>query len=326
MVITHEIALDNFNQQIEFALNNYKSHGFKAENFNNIVIAGLGGSGIGGRITKNYFYDKSSLPIEVFSDYSLPNYISDKTFVILSSYSGTTEETLYMYEQAKKNNCKVVCISSGGDLSAKASQDDVTLYKVENGFQPRMALGFSLTYNLLILSELFNLNVKSELENGLELYRNKNLYKTEAQNMIDFWGENISHKFVIVTDNATEAIGVRFCQQIQENSKMEAFVQVLPEANHNVFETYYNQLPSQIIFINSHNNDRNDGRFAYLKKLLNSNGNQVFEINLETSSLSELLKTIYITDWFSILLSNKKGADNMSVPNITNLKQFLQTF
>jgi hypothetical protein len=93
-----------------------------------------------------------------------------------------------------------------------------------------------------------------------------------------------------------------------------------------VFETYYGLLPSNFIFLNSQDNDRNNGRFAYLKQLLEKQGNLVYEWPLNGTAIQDMYAIIYLTDWFSILLSNQLGADNMSVPNISGLKTFLTTF
>ena len=321
--ITHEFALNNFFHQVSFALSNYHSHGLKASNYNNIIIGGLGGSGIGGRIAKSYFSDKISLPVEVYSDYTLPAYASDKSLIILSSYSGLTEETLAMYDKAIQIGATVVCITSGGTIHEQAKAANIPCYMVEGGYQPRMALGFSLSYNLLILGELFGIEVKPELEALKSMYDNSAAEQTRAKDMLEFFKNNLDNKFVIVADAVTEAIGIRFCQQIQENAKVEAFINVLPEANHNVFETYYGKLPSNFIFMNSHTNDRNIGRFSYLKELLEKQGNTIYELSLNGGSIGELYKTIHMNDWFSILLSDVKGADNMSVPNISGLKTFL---
>jgi glucose/mannose-6-phosphate isomerase len=325
-VITHEFSLEQFNSQIQFAIANYKAHGLTANSFDNIVIGGLGGSGIGGRIAKAYFADKSSLPIEVYSDYNLPKYTSPKSLVILCSYSGSTEETLALYDQAKAIGCSIICISSGGELFQNATQDQYPLYVIETGYQPRMALGFSLSYLLLILGDLFGVETKKELENNQAIYNNRAEYQKLAMDITNTFEGKENTKFAVVTDNATEAVGIRFCQQIQENAKLEAFVNVLPEANHNVFETYYGELPTNFIFINSNTNSRNNGRFAYLKQLLEKQNNKVVEINLKDASIFELYKAIYITDWVSIYLSDKRGSDKMHVPNIMGLKNFLKTF
>ncbi len=325
MVINHEYALGNFYAQIQYALDHYKYHGLKASQFNNIVIGGLGGSGIGGRIAKSYFFNKASIPVEVYSDYVLPKYANNKTLVVLGSYSGLTEETLAMYTEAKTRGCQIICISSGGTLSEWAQADGLVLYPIATGYQPRMALGFSLTYNLLLLSELFDISIQNELSALNSIYQVE-ATQTKAQAALDFFKHALNHKFVLVTDINTEAIGTRFAQQIQENAKVEAFVNCLPEANHNVFETYYGLLPSNFIFLNSQDNDRNNGRFAYLKQLLEKQGNLVYEWPLNGSSIQDMYAIIYLTDWFSILLSNQLGADNMSVPNISGLKTFLTTF
>lgn len=321
--ITHEMALDNFYHQIDFAINNYHAHGLKVGNYSNIIIAGLGGSGIGGRIAKTYFADKCPIPIEVYSDYELPAYASSKSLIILSSYSGLTEETLAMHDRAKAIGAQLLCITSGGTLLELAQNNNIPHYIVETGYQPRMALGFSLTYNLLILSELNGLDILSDLKSVQTVFKHSDEEKDRAKDMLTYFSESAKNKFVIVADGITESIGIRFCQQIQENAKCEAFINVLPEANHNAFETYYGKLPTNFIFMNSHTNDRNIGRFAYLKDLLTKQGNLVYEINLNGGSVNEIFKTIHMNDWFSIYLSNQLGADNMTVPNISGLKNFL---
>jgi hypothetical protein len=78
--------------------------------------------------------------------------------------------------------------------------------------------------------------------------------------------------------------------------------------------------------MNSQVNERNNGRFAYLKQLLEKQGNLVYEWPLNGNSIHDVYAMIYLNDWFSILLSNQLGADNMNVPNISGLKTFLSTF
>ena len=158
----HE-ALKKFNHQINYAVNNYSGHGLKAENFSNVLIGGLGGSGIGGRITKTIFMDKFPLPVEVIADYRLPAYVNEKTLVILASYSGNTEETLTQFDEVKKRGSKVIILTSGGRLADLAKENNLKTYFLETGFQPRMALGFSLTYLVQIFAELMGQEIKAEL-------------------------------------------------------------------------------------------------------------------------------------------------------------------
>src|SRR5687767_11733674 len=93
--------LATFSQQIEFAIDQYRPHGFNVNEFDNVLLCGLGGSGIAGRIVKNYFLDGFPLPVEVISDYVLPAYVGPRTLAVMCSYSGNTEETLAMYDIAR---------------------------------------------------------------------------------------------------------------------------------------------------------------------------------------------------------------------------------
>ena len=81
--ITHEIALDNFHSQIRFVLDGYQPHGRKSNAYQNAIIGGLGGSGIGGRIAKLAFYDKFPISIENYSEYQLPAYANSSFLIIL---------------------------------------------------------------------------------------------------------------------------------------------------------------------------------------------------------------------------------------------------
>ncbi len=58
-MITHESSLENFKEQFEYVLDNYSNHGLDVNDFDNIVLGGLGGSGIGAVLAKNWFFDNS---------------------------------------------------------------------------------------------------------------------------------------------------------------------------------------------------------------------------------------------------------------------------
>ncbi|MBR74723.1 MAG: bifunctional phosphoglucose/phosphomannose isomerase, partial [Dehalococcoidaceae bacterium] len=84
--------------------------------FKNVLICGLGGSGIGGTIVNDVVSSRVSIPILATKDYSIPNFVDDSTLVIASSYSGNTEETLCALEKCMKRNAEICIITSGGKL------------------------------------------------------------------------------------------------------------------------------------------------------------------------------------------------------------------
>lgn len=322
--INHRYALDHFHEQISFVLNSYTPHNIPRADLRNIVIGGLGGSGIGGRIAKNAFYTASPLPIEVVSEYLLPSYCNAATLVVLSSYSGNTEETLAMFDHAVSLGCKIICITSGGELQSKCQANGFPCYYAETGYQPRMALGYSLTTLLLILSEIAGIDLRTGLQSSVVSLQNNDAMKEMANGALEYFLPTISNKFVIITDVPFEAAAVRFCQQIQENAKGEAFISVLPEANHNMIESYYSKQDTNFILLCSGLNNRVSLRFDFIQNILkNINATQwKFPIR-ESFSLNILLEVIHTLDWLSIMISEGKGADNMSVPNIAKLKDFL---
>jgi len=99
----------------------------------NVVITGLGGSGIGGTIVSEIVADECMVPILINKDYFLPAFVNKNTLVIVSSYSGNTEETIQAMETALKAKAKIVCISSDGKISEMAKQNNCDLVTIPGG-------------------------------------------------------------------------------------------------------------------------------------------------------------------------------------------------
>ena len=318
----HE-ALKKFSYQINFALNNYSSHGLNASSFNNVLIGGLGGSGIGGRIVRSLFINDFPIPVECVADYTLPAYVNEKTLVILGSYSGNTEETLQMFDEAKSRNCTMLILTSGGKLKELAQQNTIHTCIIESGFQPRMALGFSLTYLILIFGELMNKEVKTELTEIVSRVSDSQPFEEDATIVFNSIKSKLNKKLIALTDGLLEPVGIRFCQQIQENAKHECFQHTLPEMNHNVIESYYGQMESIFFFIHVNDNNRVASRFDFMNNLLEVENNKIVPILLEEFSFTFVYETIYTLDWLSILIADHRRVDSLNVPNIKSLKEFL---
>ncbi len=317
-------ALEQFPNQIQYVLDNYKPHGLSVSQFTNVIIGGLGGSGIGGRLIKTYVAGKFPLPIECISDYTLPAYANKNTLLILASYSGNTEETLAMYANGREKGCHMLIVASGGKILELAQADGVHYNLIQGGFQPRMALGYSLTVQVKIFSELLGENPDESLKAVIEKTSDKTDYLETAENIFEAIQKQLDKKIIIVTDAQFEAVGIRFAQQIQENAKSEAFVHVLPEANHNVIETYYGQVPSVFIFIHSQENERTENRFDFLNSLLEVEYHKVVHVAVVDFHLASIYETIFRLDWLSLLIADHKMVDSLNVPNIASLKEFLE--
>ena len=322
--ITHESSLENFHEQLTYVLANYHPHGKKASNYSNVIIGGLGGSGIGGRIARLAFLQQMPIPVEVFSEYGLPAYANEKTLVILCSYSGNTEETLSMFAQAQSRGCEMICVAAAGQLKSLAETLALSYYSVALGYQPRMTLGFGLGTLVMILGELMGHDMTASMTEVEAMFKSPKAIVARAKEMYEVFKPTIAQKFVVVCDLAYEAVAIRFCQQIQENAKGEGFVSVLPEANHNMIESYYEKHDTNFIFLNSGNNARVNARFDFLNGVLSDLGNVIYKFPVVDAGLKSQFEVIHATDWLSVWASNDKKVDNMQVGIIMNLKGHLE--
>ena len=172
-------ALDKGNF-INFCVNSAKLYDEAAELFgkikvsypkpDNIIVAGLGGSGIGGDLLKDWARNKTTVPIEVNREYQLPAYACKKTLVLITSYSGDTEESLGAFLDALKRKCMIFCVSSGGALLENAERLNIPYLRVPSGMPPRAALPY-LFVPLLIIMEKLGLvsGALEELNEAIEL-------------------------------------------------------------------------------------------------------------------------------------------------------------
>lgn len=323
-MITHESSLENFTEQLDYILENYTPHGLQVNSFNNIVLGGLGGSGIGAVLAKNWFFDKFPIPVETVADYHLPSYVNEKTLVILNSYSGNTEESLSLYKEATDAGCKILTFASGGKLKELSDADNVKCLPLALGYQPRMTIGMGFPYMLLTLGELIGSDIKEELiQVKGHILENLPRLKESGEQIFNYFKNKPRNKFVIVSDRQFAPVAVRFTQQLQENSKLEGFVSVLPEANHNMIESYTDKLDTNYIMLYSNENERVSARFDFLISHLELDNNKVLPLQIPEYSLTSIFSVIYRLDWVSVHLANELGSDLMNVPIIMNLKGFL---
>lgn len=315
--------LEKFADQIDYAIKNYHSHGKKISDFKHIVISGLGGSGISGKIIKSYYINKIDIPIETVSDYQLPKFVNSDTLVILCSYSGNTEETISSYTDAQLKGATCMVLTVGGKLAELAEQSNVPVYRAVGGYQPRVAFGYPITYLFLIFSELLGLKIDAELEGIKKAMSNVDDFKRRSEFIKSQFKTTIRNKYVIIASPDMEGLAIRFAQQVQENAKLEAFVVVIPEANHNVIESYYQKWNSNYIMLNSGSNQRINLRFSFIKNLLESYGSFVHEMETKALSMEHLYDTVFLMDWLSIQIAHEVGAVSNQIKNIIDLKNFL---
>ncbi len=296
------------------------------KNINNVIICGLGGSGIGGKIVSQISENQTSIPIITHNTYSLPNFVNENTLVIISSYSGDTEETVSALEEAIKRNCEIACITSGGKVKKISEEHNLNHIIVPGGNPPRAMLTFSLTQLLFVFNnyKLIGDGFKKELEASITLLDSEiENIKTEAKEITSL----VKNTTILAyTDASFAGVGTRFKQQINENSKALAFSNVIPEMNHNELLgwTGGNENFSAIFLRNESDNQRNQVRMNISKEVISGKTKTVVEAFSKGESLIE--KTLYLillTDWISLYLADEYGVDSIEIKVIDRLKNEL---
>jgi glucose/mannose-6-phosphate isomerase len=204
-----------------------------------LVIAGMGGSAIGGDLAAAVVEGESPIPILVHRDYGLPAFADERTLVIASSYSGNTEETLSSFEAARERGCPLVAITTGGTLAELAAEWDVPLVTFAYQSQPRAALGHSLVSLLGILHALgLAGNVEADLEEAVALLEQQQRdFRPEvptAHNEAKQLAQDMSGRIpIIVGAGPLAPVARRWKTQFNENAKAWAYFEGLPEMDHN---------------------------------------------------------------------------------------------
>ena len=292
----------------------------------NVLICGLGGSGIGGSIVKDIICPKASVPISITKDYSIPNFVNKHTLVIASSYSGNTEETLYALEKCQAKKAEVAVITSGGRLSAIAKENNYNSIIIPAGNPPRAMFGYAFTelfYTLnhyKIIDDFF----KSDFQKSIHLL---DLKKSDIQKKSIVLAKKLYKQTpVIYVASGFEGVAIRFRQQINENSKMLCWHHVVPEMNHNEllgWRTNVNNL-AVVYLRNTSDYLRNQIRIDINKKVISKYTKNISEVWSEGDSLIEnTLYHINLGDWVSWYLSKMNGVDAIEIDVIEFLKSEL---
>jgi glucose/mannose-6-phosphate isomerase len=319
--------VEGFSAQLQEALDiAHKAVLTKKNNIQNIIVTGLGGSGIGGTILSELIQDECSIPVLVNKDYFLPAYVNSNTLVIISSYSGNTEETVSAMKQSITKKAQVVCITSGGKIKELADQNNFDTIIIPGGKPPRSCIGYSLVQLLKVIefNEFVKTNLLAQVETSITLLIKENTsIKNEAMTIAKLLVDKLT---VIYSLGTCEGVAVRFRQQINENSKMLCWHHTLPEMNHNelVGWTTKNENIAVVTFKTSFDYERTIKRYEICKELFSKYSSSVTDITAKgNSKLEQYLYLINIGDWISCYIADIRNIDPIEVDVITNLKNEL---
>ena len=319
----------SFPQQLSEALDIAGQATFRTPEaeFRNVLIAGMGGSGIGATYVRTLVQENCAAPVTVVNDYDIPAWADHHTLAIVSSYSGNTEETIAAFHRMQEAGTRPVVISSGGTLLEAAQQMDLDHIVLPGGWPaPRACLGYSLVSLLTVLNRhsLIPADFSSWVQRAVILLnKDQDDIRQRAGQLAGFLAERMP---VLYSSPELEPVAIRFRQQLAENSKILSWHHAIPEMNHNEIVGWHQAYPeAAAVFLSQRGmHPRNRMRMDFVKEITGRYAGATIEIQARGESLLE--RMIYLThlaDWCSVSLAELRGVDVMAIKSIDALKSFL---
>lgn len=325
-------VLSDSYQQVEYAWkNNFDVSSINTSKIKNIILTGLGGSAIGGELIQNYLRTELNYPYAVNRNYELPLYANEETLVIASSYSGNTEETISALNQAIKNKCQIVCVSTGGKIEQIAKENNIPFGKLLSGYQPRFALWINFFTLLKTLHSLKLVPSQTiNVEQAIELLKRKGAEYSKSTNKAAEIAEKLLGyvPLIYAVSDYTSAVGTRWKGQFNENSKQHAFFGYLPELDHNeilAWEGYNSTMNFKLInIIDIDYHQQVKKRYELTSEMVKKAGAEIIDvISEEADSKLRLVDLIYLGDWATYYYSLMRGFDPTTIDSINYLKAHL---
>jgi len=298
----------------------------------NIVICGMGGSAIGGDLARSVIEAEVDVPISIIRGYELPRYVGPQSLVILSSFSGATEETLTACHIALDRGARVVATTTGGVLAERGRDVGFPVVRFAFDGRPREAVGFSLLLNLGILGRLgYIADYSHEVEASavlLEQMANQLGPDTPTpENPAKRLAKRLYGRVTLIYGGGYMAeVGRRWKGQMNENAKSWAFSEQLPELNHNAVLGY--QFPADlatrmhvVMLASSLNHPRIVLREAATLELLGKWGIESERVDAYGSvALEQVLSAVYFGDFVSYYLALINDVDPSEMGILEELK------
>lgn len=307
---------------------------------NNVVICGMGGSALGGRIIDSLLEDRVRLPIEINTAYNIPNYVNKNSLVILTSYSGNTEETLSAAHMAVAKNANIFGITTGGKLARFLKKENLPEYvydpKANPSGQPRMGLGYSIASTMAILAKCGFVHLTNDDVYELVVVMRKFIKEVDVdvsthENLAKSLSQKIKNKIpILITSSHLLGVAHAFKNQLNENSKTFSMLFDLPELNHHLLEGLKFPVKSRellhFLFIKSPiYSDRILKRFELTADVVEKNGYDFSKYNVRSKTkLSQIFEVLILGSFISFYLAVLNGADPSKIPWVDYFKKELE--
>lgn len=297
-----------------------------------IVFCGVGGSAIGGELLQEWLSASCPVPCSVVRDYSLPAHVDKDSLVMVSSYSGNTEETLSMFEDARKRRAKVLAVVSGGQLAKMSESASIPFVRVPSGLMPRASLGYMFGAMLGSLERSGIVSLDKQVEEAIRVMGKIATYCKPTVHTPDNPAKMLAHKLyshipLIIGYGLSKPVAKRWADQLSENSKSLAFSLDIPEFNHNAIVGFVKDQRSKglaCVFLQHAGAGKQMEKRVTATKDLIARVTSVYSTDaLGLSPLAKMFSLIMLGDYVSVYLAVLRGEDPSSNDVIDDLKLVL---
>lgn len=274
-----------------------------------VIFCGMGASIYGALVLKALKGEDLPFPIELISDYHLPKYVDNTTLVVLTSYSGTTEEVLSCAQEAKAKGAHMMVLTKGGPLAEFARENNVPAYifdgKLNLSSTPRLGNGYTVIGLLGLFKKLGIVDINEEEMLGAIAYIDQNIDRIKTQALKD--SETLENKIpVIFAAEHLSGNGQILRNQFNETSKAFSAFYLVPDLNHHLMEGLQFPTESNLYFLtlNSKNySPKIQKRMELTTTVVKQNHRDIMEYMTQgTNKYQDFLEVLTYGSWLTLYL------------------------
>lgn len=275
-----------------------------------LIFCGMGASVYGALVLKALLGNNNMYPTEIISDYHLPEYANKNTLVVLTSYSGTTEEVLSCAQDAKEKKCKMVILTKGGQLAEFAKQNNIMSYifdgKLNPAGVPRLGNGYTILGLIGLLNKAKIIDfAEKEIEEAIQRLSEK-IEDIRKQAETDYVKYIDSIPVIIAAEHLSGNAQI-MRNQFNETSKTFSAYYLIPDLNHHLMEGL--QFPSEhhlkfLVFNTENYSPKIQKRTQLTIDVIKQNKHEVYEFRTNSQTIyDDVLEVMTYGSYLTLYLA-----------------------